>query len=73
MLAPVSTQAALDAQGGMSAADNLARDFQRKLDKALEQVEERRLMGACRAVQRFTERLGRPVATLPLEHMRAAS
>ena len=77
MLAPVEKHPTLEARDGVAAADDLAdslaRDFQRKLDKALEQIEERRLMGARRAVQRFTERLDGPMAGLSMQQMRAAS
>lgn len=74
MLAPVETRLGTALPDGGSPAAELARAFQGKIDLALEQIEQRRLMGARRAVHRFNERLiGEPDAGMPAGAMRAVS
>ena len=65
-------QAPSDATVAGQDADALAAAFRSKLDGALEQVRQRRLAGARRAVSRFMQRL-ETGATVPLVPFRAAS
>jgi hypothetical protein len=73
MLTPITAQSSAGRPDGIAAANDLERAFQGKLDAVLEQIEQRRLMGAKRAVHRFIDRLGTPIAGLPVGAMRFAS